>query len=1283
MSRLSPYDLEDPPCIKMSAVAGGVTKKRKKTDTKPQAQANKCLNEKRRREEESQRIEELASLICLDISGHEMSSPSVKPDRCAILHETVKEIRRIKQQESGSSSDAVQQEEVSSSKPTILANEALEGFLFVVNTEGKVEFVTENISQFIRYTRDDILGKSIYNIIHHGDHTKFSSNLMPISLGWSNEPQQHSRGRSFHCRLLVKPPDDRDQTMEEKQQRVSQYENMLISSLLFRYPSDKSEEGGSGGSGGSGGAEVSSESSEVGPCLMCVARRVPANEKQPPTIGHPTLTLGSSNQIGGTGVPMVEQFTMKLDTSGRIIGVDTTGVSATYSQYLKDLMGSSIQDLCHQQDQGKLSTHLKETVVNGHGTSTIYRLRVLGPDGFIHVQTKSKLFKSSGGSGGSSSSLAIHEPDFIMATNSIIGDHDLSNANNDSSALTASGNSPRSLPQSVGQQSSGNSGNNNTVGGLLQSPQGAGGSINGQITHASSPSPGPFPLNPSDYGLPPEFPGFSDFFPSSSWDEIDGSPDGPSTTTAADSAVRRHPPTPPSSWGLSGDAHHPPRPDSVRSLTPASTPGPPANTSTAFSPNGAGGICPSPLEPYSGGARPSPASCSPFGGAFPFSPIGEMPQQQIPRTPSYGGVVSGEDSSPRESEGNMSMGRLITPLQRPPPVDSARLRNLLTKRHVSGAEDEEDISEGSSASPAGHHKDHILKGLLNQNDEDESGSSRENGHRGNVSRLPSMASGGPSPANETPRASGNNNMLLKLLNEKSDDDDLEAKAGLRKQNELLHQLMKDPEGNEQTQSRWGGTPNSPMVSSHTLHHHQQHSASSTPPAISSQDDSLLKSLVCSRSSAGPSPHSPPSTCAPADSLSGRVRKRPGEEGGDDTVSGTGGPSAKKKASTTPSPSSSDTSLTSLIRGDNVASSSPQVTSSGCSSGQSNLCQKNRMLAELLAQKPSEPASIPPIPASVISARPQEVLPRVTEQHKHSTTSSGPGPGGGWSSNSLSSTTGSGSRTPVSSTPVPSSTSFSDSIQQQQQHHRNSQQQAADTQMGLHLQHQHGSLQHQLSSKMQQSQMQQHAPPRGLSPEESFPDFRRSVAESMGDSGSFSMQQWGENQSSDPILSSILDEVIDIVPDAIITDTSTISDILGAMDGISGSLGSDTLAPSSTSSSSSIVHSYSVSSSTSASVSSSTSSASISSSSQIGPPTPRPPPSSPASSMGPSSSLSAAAVSSYQQEMNAKLAINAIQKSLMLCETAVKGPNSPVASMANTPPGYPPSQVQGGFPQPNP
>ncbi|CAH0558274.1 unnamed protein product [Brassicogethes aeneus] len=527
-TRLGPCELQDPVWAKMSALATGVNKKRKKSETKPQAQINKCNNEKRRREQENIYIEELAELISANIA--DMSSLSVKPDKCAILQETVNQIKRIKQQQESAAqnSEPVQQGEVSSSRTPILSNdmygplllEALEGFLFVVNSEGRVEHVTENVSTYIRFNKEDLEGKSIYNFIHHGDHARFSSSLLPMTIGWSSSPPT-SRSRPFNIRLLVKPPDDQEESVEEKQQRMSSYEYMYISSIQLKDQVSSEEDG-----------------SDSGPCLLCVASRISHRDRTNCTI---------------------EQFTTKLDTSGKIICVDTSGVSPNISHFIKkELMGRVLRELVAQQEVQKINAHLRETVSAGQSTSQMYRLQIAS-DKFVQVQTKSKLFKGQ-----------ASDPDFIMATHSIIGDYE-----------TVAPNDP----------GGGNSCSSSSVGGPLMTSVVNGNARNGNSAPVSSGSDSSTASNNmmstatstfTTFNLESDF-NFQELYPPNTWDGLEGS-----------------------NWSE-------PRPDSRQSVTPVSTPRPPSNPST---------VTQSPLAHYIQQSPATPAA-NPYSSSFPFSPMAE------------------------------------------------------------------------------------------------------------------------------------------------------------------------------------------------------------------------------------------------------------------------------------------------------------------------------------------------------------------------------------------------------------------------------------------------------------------------------------------------------------------------------------------------------------------------------------------------------------------------------------------------------------------------------------
>ena len=250
------------------------------------------------------------------------------------------------------------------------------------------------------------MGKSIYNIIHVGDHPRFSSNLLPMSaignnFAWS-EPQAStsstgstssavSKSRCFNSRFMVKPQqedeqfsdgDDSDpefsslmktstnstnnksatgQTSNNNNNRdndskcAQQYENMQISAVLV--PSLESKQRQSNASSPTPGTTASSSADEN--CLVCVARRIPVTDKSAANVG-------------------VEQFTTRLDLTGKILAIDTSGVSSTYSQYLnKELVGKPILELCHPNDFHRVQAHLKDALSTGTNvTSGIYRLMV-------------------------------------------------------------------------------------------------------------------------------------------------------------------------------------------------------------------------------------------------------------------------------------------------------------------------------------------------------------------------------------------------------------------------------------------------------------------------------------------------------------------------------------------------------------------------------------------------------------------------------------------------------------------------------------------------------------------------------------------------------------------------------------------------------------------------------------------------------------------------------------------------------------------------------------------
>lgn len=58
-----------------------------------------------------------------------------------------------------------------------LALQSLDGFILLINSEGLIQFVSENVVQYLGQTPSELETRSIFDLVHEDDASKFSANL--------------------------------------------------------------------------------------------------------------------------------------------------------------------------------------------------------------------------------------------------------------------------------------------------------------------------------------------------------------------------------------------------------------------------------------------------------------------------------------------------------------------------------------------------------------------------------------------------------------------------------------------------------------------------------------------------------------------------------------------------------------------------------------------------------------------------------------------------------------------------------------------------------------------------------------------------------------------------------------------------------------------------------------------------------------------------------------------------------------------------------------------------
>ena len=255
--------------------------------------------------------------------------------------------------------------------------------MFIVKSDGKIDFVSDNVKDFLGFPQDALTDKVIYNYIHQGDHARFSVNLEPDTWKtWKRIPQNRSgrqvfdRSKVFHLRFRL---NNAVKNEDEGQGLDYDYENMQVSAIVMLNP-----------------IEEQGETPKSG--LFCIARKINANERSELT--------------------PVEQFTTKASRDNFVITtVDTSGLPELYVKNIESqVLGKTLLDLVHPHDVPLLREHIQTLVVSESDTSKVYRMVLPPPHNVVHVKTKSRIFTPQPG---------FNVAGYIMSTHAIIRENEL------------------------------------------------------------------------------------------------------------------------------------------------------------------------------------------------------------------------------------------------------------------------------------------------------------------------------------------------------------------------------------------------------------------------------------------------------------------------------------------------------------------------------------------------------------------------------------------------------------------------------------------------------------------------------------------------------------------------------------------------------------------------------------------------------------------------------------------------------------------------------------------
>ncbi|XP_035680970.1 neuronal PAS domain-containing protein 2-like isoform X1 [Branchiostoma floridae] len=356
-------------------------------------------SEKKRRDQFNILINELCSMV---------SSNNRKMDKSSVLQSTIAFLKRNKEITAQSEANEIKE----NWKPPFLTNEefsqlmldATNGFMLAINKQGKILYVSENVTSLLGHLPNDLVGNTLGDMVHEKEKVQ-TCNLLThhtLHLDQTESDYGHDKHLSFSCHFVRGKIDPTEEPAYECIKLSGSYRRSLSGKISSTCKVEKDNQKTKGGVGGSGGDEV---------VLVMTAKLLAP------------LFLKEMSVVDETK----REFTSRHSLEWKFLFLDHR--APPIIGYLPfEVLGTSGYDYYHVDDLDRISICHEQLMQCGEGTSCCYRFLTKGQQ-WIWLQTRYYITYNQWNS----------KPEFIVCTHTVVSYSEVCNKLRQELGLSDSG----------------------------------------------------------------------------------------------------------------------------------------------------------------------------------------------------------------------------------------------------------------------------------------------------------------------------------------------------------------------------------------------------------------------------------------------------------------------------------------------------------------------------------------------------------------------------------------------------------------------------------------------------------------------------------------------------------------------------------------------------------------------------------------------------------------------------------------------------------------------------